>query len=96
MTACVTFWSGAIRCPREASGRSAWRRCSAILVCRGCVTCGGRTPCREFVMKTVGKQDAGNPQVRFDERGGETGGASVIPRLSSTLLLNTCFVDPIA
>ena len=28
---------------------------------------------RERVVKPVGKPDAGNPQVRFDERGGETG-----------------------
>jgi hypothetical protein len=26
-----------------------------------------------FTMKPVGKPDAGNPHVRFDERGGETG-----------------------
>jgi transposase len=38
-------------------------------------------------MKPVGKPDAGNPHVRFDERGGETGLAPTAqePRLSSTL-----------
>jgi hypothetical protein len=38
--------------------------------------------------KPVGKPDAGNPHVRFDERGGETGplvSASMQPRPSSTL-----------
>jgi hypothetical protein len=73
MTACVTFLSGATRCPRAASGRSAWKRCSAILVSRGCDICGDKAPCREPVMQPVGKPDAGNPHVRFDERGGETG-----------------------
>src|ERR1700683_2724190 len=87
MTACVTFSSGATRCLREASGRSAWKRCSAILVCRDCGICDGRASCREPVTKPVGKPNAGNPHVRFDERGGKRVG-SVIPRLSSTLLVN--------
>jgi hypothetical protein len=30
-------------------------------------------PVRESAMKPVGKPDAGNPHVRFDERGWETG-----------------------
>ena len=72
MTACVTSSSGVTRCLREASGRSAWKRCSAILVCRDCDICDGEASCREPVMKPVGKPDAGNPHVRFDERGGET------------------------
>ena len=40
-----------------------------------------------LTMKPVGKPDAGNPHVRFDERGGETGLAPTAqePRLSSTL-----------
>jgi hypothetical protein len=39
-------------------------------------------------MKSVGKPDAGNPHVRFDERGRETGRLQVLkpPRPSSTLL----------
>jgi hypothetical protein len=40
-------------------------------------------------MKPVGEPDAGNPHVRFDERGGETERlpyGSKPPRLSSTLL----------
>src|SRR5580698_8175571 len=85
MTACVTSWSGVIRCPREASGRSAWKRCSAILVCRDCDTRGEKASCREFVVKPVGKPDAGNPHVRFDERGGETGRSrDTAPLLDST------------
>src|SRR4029077_20378081 len=71
MTACVTSLSGVTRCLREASGRSVWRRCSAILVCRDCGICDGAASCREPVMKPVGKPDAGNPYVRFEERGGE-------------------------
>ena len=36
-------------------------------------------------MKPVGKPDAGNPHVRFDERGGETGRVSdTAPLLDST------------
>ena len=40
-------------------------------------------------MKPVGKPDAGNPHVRFDERGGETGRlddieADTAPFLDST------------
>src|ERR1022692_2891408 len=88
MTACVTFWSGATGCLREASGRSAWKRCSAILVCRDCDTYGETAPCREYVMKPVGKPDAGNPHVRFDERGGETGCfGDTAPLLDSTVYL---------
>jgi len=42
-------------------------------------------------MKPVGKPDAGNPHVRFDERGGETGRldafeADTAPFLDSTVL----------
>ena len=36
-------------------------------------------------MKPVGKPDAGNPHVRFDERGGETGrSCDTAPLLDST------------
>src|SRR5450432_220712 len=72
MTACVTSSFDATRCLREASDRSASKRCSALLVCRGCDICDGKASCREPVTKPVGKPDAGNPHVRFDERGGET------------------------
>ena len=47
---------------------------------------GAAAVCRE--MKPVGKPDAGNPHVRFDERGGETGradtAADTAPFLDST------------
>jgi hypothetical protein len=42
---------------------------------------------RESTVKPVGKPDAGNPHVRFDERGWETGRASasvLAPILDST------------
>jgi hypothetical protein len=40
-------------------------------------------------MKPVGKPDAGNPHVRFDERGGETGRESdTAPFLDSTVILS--------
>src|ERR1044071_7940510 len=35
-------------------------------------------------MKPVGKPDAGNPHVRFDERGRETGQCATAPVLDST------------
>jgi hypothetical protein len=35
-------------------------------------------------MKPVGKPDAGNPHVRFDERGRETGHKATAPVLDST------------
>jgi hypothetical protein len=42
-------------------------------------------------MKPVGKPDAGNPHVRFDERGGETGRANgTAPFLDSTFLGDLC------
>jgi hypothetical protein len=44
-------------------------------------------------MKPVGKPDAGNPHVRFDERGGETGRAyDTAPLLDSTDK-NTCLLS---
>src|SRR5262245_18919785 len=45
-----------------------------------------RCPLVSPAVKPVGKPDAGDPHVRFDERGEETG-RSPEPRLSSTLLL---------
>jgi hypothetical protein len=41
---------------------------------------------RMLAVKPVGKPDAGNPHVRFDERGGETGRVSdTAPFLDSTV-----------
>src|SRR5271166_3700278 len=85
MTACATSSPGATSCRRAAAGRSAWTRCTARLACcaHGCVAM--RTPRREPVTKPVGKPDAGNPHVRFDERGGETNCLrSTAPLLDST------------
>ena len=58
-----------------------------------CFDCGRRlVRIREPVMKTVGKPDAGNRHVRFDERGWETGRRRVrqYPRPSSTLPASAC------
>jgi len=43
-----------------------------------------RRPTDSVAMNQVGEPDAGNPHVRFDERGLETGGN--LPRQLSTLL----------
>src|ERR1700731_2637307 len=48
---------------------------------------GAKGPDVSLTMKPVGKPDAGNPHVRFDERGGETGlgySAGTAPLLDST------------
>jgi hypothetical protein len=43
---------------------------------------------RLLAMKPAGKPDAGNPHVRFDGRGGETGRASdTAPFLDSTVFV---------
>src|ERR1700747_28692 len=59
----------------------------------GCCDCGMCTlgPFREPAVKSVGKPDAGNPHVWFDERGRETTGGQLVPvqRPSSTLLLGS-------
>ena len=47
-----------------------------------------QSACVGGVQKSVGKPDAGNRHVRFDERGAETGRRPLrrqVPRLSSTL-----------
>jgi hypothetical protein len=55
-------------------------------------------PFRELAVKSVGTPDAGNPHVRFDERGGETTGCQSVPvqRPSSTLLCGLYTLKPIA
>jgi hypothetical protein len=40
-------------------------------------------------MKPVGKPDAGNPHVRFDERGGETGRPDVLDADTAPFLDST-------
>ena len=39
-----------------------------------------------LTVKPVGEPDAGNPHVRFDERGGKRGDVRVAPRPTPTLL----------
>src|SRR5215471_2966478 len=79
--------------PSAAAYHHAFQRNSAVFR-RGCLwEVGGllarasRRPLRVHVTKSVGKPDAGNPHVRFDERGTETGLLlrSRKPRRSSTL-----------
>ena len=72
--------------PTRGSRHVVWTRCSARLVCCARACAAERAPCREPVTKPVGEPDAGNPHVRFDERGGETDCSLAAPRLSSTLL----------
>jgi hypothetical protein len=48
------------------------KRCLASLECYGSGA-SSWARFRESAMKPVGKPDAGNPHVRFDERGWETG-----------------------
>jgi len=48
---------------------------------------------RESAVKPVGKLDAGNPHVRFDERDGKRGGAQasvLAPILDSTTCATCC------
>src|SRR5579875_1996956 len=86
MTGCATSSSGATRCLRAALDRLRWKRSLVSLVCSECATAAVRAPGREPAMKPVGKPDAGNPHVRFDERGGETGCLrNTAPLLDSTV-----------
>src|SRR6202045_2183141 len=56
-----------------------WACCAFVAGAKGPDVC--------LTMKPVGKPDAGNPHVRFDERGGETERASdTAPFLDSTAL----------
>jgi hypothetical protein len=84
MTACVTFSSDATKHPL-ALGRLPKMRCLDHSVCQDCAIADARASYREPTMKPVGTPDAGNPHVRFDERGGETGRANdTKPFLDST------------
>src|SRR5580692_3651640 len=91
MTTCDAFSYGATSCRLTVAGISVEAWWSAHSVCCTRICAAIRTPRREPVMKPVGKPDAGNPHVRFDERGGETGRAyDTAPLLDSTDK-NTCF-----
>src|ERR1035441_10475433 len=71
MTGCGTLWGGVTRCRRKAPTSSLRNGCS---VRWGWCDSKGRWACVcESTMKPVGKPDAGNPHVRFDERGWEKG-----------------------
>src|ERR1700678_404090 len=72
MITCVTFSPDAKSCRRAAAGISAKTRCSAPWACCNPADAVIPASCREPATKPVGKPDAGNPHVRFDERGGET------------------------
>src|SRR5512136_1781213 len=64
--------AGATRCITAAPTASPKTRCSANLAyCRFAEP--NWSLVRESAVKPVGKPDAGNPHVRFDERGWETG-----------------------
>ena len=86
MTACATSSPGVTRCRRAAAGTF---RMDAVFGTLGVlrlahVPHSGRHVV-SLAMKPVGEPDAGNPHVRFDERGGETDCTVAAPRLSSTL-----------
>src|ERR1017187_9406188 len=63
---------GDTRCNRVARAASAMKWCSGSWESSGFVTCSWDLV-RESTVKPVGKPDAGNRHVRFDERGRETG-----------------------
>src|SRR6516225_4005191 len=99
MTACAISSSDATRCPRAASDRSAGKRSSANSACLECAIAAKRASSREPVAKPVGKPDAANPHVRFDERGRETEPLAMphrhraLPRLYKNLDLHRVDVE---
>src|SRR5258708_18184705 len=76
MSACGTSCDTATRWLRAAVPDSRTRLCSGIWACCDCAMfTWGRV--REPLVKSVGKPDARNGHVRFDERGRETGRPAV-------------------
>src|SRR4051794_3535916 len=72
MSACGTSCDTATRWLRAALPDSRTRLCSGLWACCDCAMfTWGRV--REPLVKSVGKPDARNGHVRFDERGRETG-----------------------
>ena len=63
--------AGGTRCPRKALVSFRWNGSSVSWACSGSGVCYV-SRVRESAMKPVGKPDAGNRHVRFDERGWET------------------------
>src|SRR3954468_16597373 len=88
MSACGTSCDTATRWLRAALPDSRTRLCSGIWACGDCAMfTWGRV--REPLVKSVGKPDARNGHVRFDERGRETAGCSypgTAPFLDSTAI----------
>ena len=83
--------------PTRGSRRFSMRQYSALWACCVCACAEIPTPAREPATKPVGKPDAGNPHVRFDERGGETDrDRGTAPLLDSTvrILLSCLFAGP--
>src|SRR5688500_781842 len=71
MIACATSTGGNTRCPRAAHASSPAHMCSAnSAFCAS--SARSRRRSREPGTKPVGEPDAGDPHVRFDERGEET------------------------
>src|SRR5713226_1750345 len=75
----IMFWmvygiscGGAIRCGRAASPASLLKWCLVSWEFYNSARCNWGLV-RESTVKPVGKPDAGNSHVRFDERGWETG-----------------------
>src|SRR5277367_5620127 len=93
MTACDTSSFGATSCRRAAVAASVWTRSLARSGFSGRVSAGVKRRYHKPAMKPVGKPDAGNPHVRFDERGGETGLAQWLA--TAPFLDSTCrWVEP--
>src|SRR3954470_7856015 len=86
MSACETSCHTATRWLRAAQPDSRTRLCSGIWACCDCAMFTWACV-REPLVKSVGKPDARNGHVRFDERGRETGWVLLhsVPRPSSTL-----------
>src|SRR5215469_15476070 len=79
---------GVTRCTRAAPTASVSKRCSASWeYCNSALIRWSLV--RESAMKPVGKPDAGNLHVRFDERGWETGRRSGVSARAHPRLYNT-------
>src|ERR1019366_2144200 len=88
------FCGADTRCPPAAPISTRMKLYSGRWACCGCGMCT-LAPFRELAVKSVGEPDAGNPPVRFDERGKETTGCQYVPvqRPSSTLCGGTRLVS---
>src|SRR3974377_2463766 len=82
---------GGTRCNRAAPAVSQKKRYSANWEFSACAEPSWR-PVRESATKPVGKPDAGNPHVRFDERGWETGRRSRVSARAHPRLYRSGFL----